>query len=273
MSNRPSTAIANRVYHSFSDTEYGKKLGKNIRYERYNLDELSIEERRDLLGPDVNNLEHMRYTTDLAAFYIGNLTEGALTQTEQEDLLIAASIHDQGEYFIGDITHSLKTDENEVEELQKALEHAREMMPDLDELELDRVRRIREEIVFNRDSPLGKRFATIEHMGYLQTALKAYAHFRHNDTLSPETKSGLEWLVADVLMNQFDGKLLHDADDEVLAHFIDNRRKAISEAMRSVTETAFVHYGEGAADKRAKFSRAQQQWDESEFALAAQEIS
>lgn len=270
MSNRPSTAVADHVFESFSGTKYGDKLSNNIRYERYNLAGLSIAGWKDILGPDVNNLEHMRYTTELAAYYIGKLSEGTLSDTEKDDLLIAASIHDQGEYFTGDITASLKTDEHEAEELQKALEHATDMMPDLDGIELDRIKRIRKEIVFDRTTPLGERFATIEHMGYLQTALKAYAHLTHNNTLSPETKEGLEWLVADVLMNQFDGKLLEDVEhDEVLAHFIDNRRKAISEAMRTVSEDTFAHYGEHAQSKQAKFLRAQQQWQDSAFALAA----
>lgn len=270
MSSRPSTALANEVYQSFEGTTYGQHLARNIRYERYNIGNLTIGEWRDILGSDVNNLEHMKYTTELAAFYISKDESNELTDEDKDDLLIAASIHDQGEFFTGDITASLKTDEDEVEELQKAVEHAKLMMPDLNDITHERILRIRKDIVFNRETPLGARFATIERMGYLQTSLKAYAHFAYNEEIDPATRDGLEWLVADVMMNMFDNNILDVADeDPVVRKFIANRARAINESMDSISDDAFRHYGDFGEDKRRKFLAAKQQWQQSEFALAA----
>ena len=270
MPNRPSTALAGQVYQSFEATPYGQHLAGNIRYERYNLAGVSIDEWRGMLGPDVNNLEHMQYTTELAAYYVSKSHPETLQPHEMEDLLIAAAIHDQGEFFTGDITASLKTDEDEVEELAKAVEHAKQMMPDLDNLTHARIQRIRTDIVFNRETPLGARFASIERMGYLQTALKAYAHFAYNDTLHDDTRTGLEWLVADVMMNMFDNNMLDVAsEDPVIHQFIRNRARAITESMDTISDDVFVHYGDFADAKREKFLAAKQQWQNSVFALAA----
>lgn len=262
--NRPDTQEALALYDRFAATKFGAALGQEIWYQRYNQDTVTAEQWRELLGPDVNNLEHMRYTTELAAYYISQYRQhgaGDLTEDDEAALLIAAAIHDQGEVFDGDITYSEKTALDELNEQQKSLAAARQLLPGLDDDAYHRIAMIRQTIVFDKHSRLGKIFAVIEHMGYIQTALKAQAQVAHNPDVSDETRQGLQWLVADVLMNNFDG-FADTNEDVVLARFIKHRRGYLTVAFAHTPSHIFDLYGDAAQTKEDKFARAQQHWQD-----------
>ncbi len=192
------------LHRTFSGSEYGQELGKNVRYERYKPDSVSNKEWVELLGRDVSNLEHLRLTYDLTVAFVRHSEEhqpDLLDDTDKAALLLAGVSHDWGEALTGDISYGDKTlDDDEKERIAFA-----KVASDLFPADVDRFRRV-QEVAFDHNGDgdrLGRIFSTIECLGYMRTALTAVDRLDlGDDSVQPvELQEGLEWLITDVLLN------------------------------------------------------------------------
>lgn len=188
-------------HRAFAATEYGELLAGRVRYERYRPEHISNEEWVDLLGADVNNLEHMPLTRGLARDFVRatNRLEPGRVSPEQGLLLdIAGLVHDRGESIITDITFSEKTEADELAEHATFAAHGNEwgeVSPAMKEL----THRAVEEVVFAKTGELAAMFNAVENIGYVRTLLRASE--RLILTRDARLAGGLRWLVADVLQN------------------------------------------------------------------------
>jgi 5'-deoxynucleotidase YfbR-like HD superfamily hydrolase len=213
------------VYTAFAESEHGQQLATQVRFERYNLAGVSNERWIELLGRDVNNLEHMPLTNRLTWVMIERLRESQpdlLDEGEEELLLVAAMVHDWGEAIVGDTTYSEKTDDHETEE-RKAVAEILSAFED-EEMEgmIEMIEYAATNIVFNAETKLGKIFNTIERIGYIRTAMRACRIVE--DEIAPECNEGLKWLIADVMGNHVSVLLDRIADYPTLYdYFFENR--------------------------------------------------
>lgn len=249
------------IYNDFADTPYGADLAGDIRYAKYNLTGMLPEQWAELLGPDVNNLAHMRVTYQLTQSFVRYSQAhqpGLLAPGDAAQLLVAAISHDQGEALIGDISYGDKTAADAVHEQQQFAEHASEFVPTASAMLKNYLARARDEIIFDHTSRLGRIFNAIERIGYLRTALRASETLRNEP--SSEVAPGLRWLVADVLSNQITSLLAYGEDYAAVDSYLTSQSTAISEAFKLVTAADFEHYAEQREFKLSQFAVAEQAW-------------
>ncbi|MBI2013094.1 MAG: hypothetical protein HYS88_01460, partial [Candidatus Colwellbacteria bacterium] len=98
------------IYELFAGSSYGKILRQRVRYGPYKPEELSNEEWVKILGPDVNNLEHLKTTLAITNDFIYRARyphpewqprEINFSREEKELLCLTAVIHDWGEAVVG----------------------------------------------------------------------------------------------------------------------------------------------------------------------------
>ncbi|MDX9971090.1 MAG: HD domain-containing protein [Candidatus Gracilibacteria bacterium] len=110
--------MANRImeiFQNFCNSDDGKILNSQVRYERYKPTTVSNERWIKILGADVNNLNHMRLTYGLTRIFLEK-QKGKFSNDEVNILLLTSIIHDIAEAKIGDISYDQKTDSDENEE-------------------------------------------------------------------------------------------------------------------------------------------------------------
>jgi len=248
------------IYHDFASTPYGANLADSVRYEKYNLASLPNEQWRELLGPDVNNLEHMRVTYQLTQSFVRHSQAhqpGLLTATDATQLLVAAVIHDQGEALVGDISYGDKQTADTRKEQQLFAEHAAAFTPDASSMLRHYLARARDTIVFDSTTRLGRMFNAIERVGYLRTALRASQQL--SDGNAGAAEPGLRWLVADVLSNQI--KALEDYRGYAAVDtYLTEHAASITAVFAQVQNDDFSHYGQHATAKQARFAAAAASW-------------
>jgi len=250
------------IYDGFAATPDGAVLGEEERYAKYNLTDLPHEQWTELLGPDVNNLAHMRVTYQLTQAFVrySQVHQPGLLGPDADVplLLIAAISHDQGEAKVGDISFGDKTAADTAREQQAFTEHADEFVPDASALLRHFLQRARDEIIFDHTTRLGSMFNAIERVGYLRTALRASQRLQQET--AGEAAVGLRWLVADVLGNQTEALLDYTDDYAAVASYLGKHATAIDQAFALVTADDFRHYGEQRDEKLARFTAAAQAW-------------
>lgn len=249
-----STAFILDIYRDFAATSYGQKLRRSIRFERYNLGHLSHDAWRQLLGPDVNNLEHMYVAYQLAERLI--VQESLELNNDEETLiLLAAIVHDQAESLTGDITYGDKTADDTITEQELFRAHVDDFAPRAPAATRSLIMNAVDEIVFDDTTKLGKIFTVIERIGYVETALKAYRESKTNPTLSSSTRKGLLWLTADVLHNQIEVLIPQPCAQTFLRNNL-----IISDAYANIPDDIFSLYGDKEAETHAQFKHAQETW-------------
>jgi len=190
------------VEQLFRSSTHGETLSQKLRYDKYRHPSVSHKQWIDLLGRDVNNLEHLSLTRGIALGFVRYSQEhqpDLLTDDEAATLPLIASIHDWGEAITGDISFGDKTADNDVEEAH-ALDvvateiYANNQPPEL----LDAAKAV----VFDHEgqSKLGKIFFAIECLGYMRTAVNAANHVS-DQTCPDEQVAGMQWLYTDVVSN------------------------------------------------------------------------
>lgn len=190
------------IHEQFSATPYGRTLASTVRYGRYKPDAITNAAWIDLLGEDVNNLDHMWATFSLARRFLDaahKATPDEYTPEEERQLCTAAVSHDWAEAIVGDKTYGQKTVSDEIEE-----EHmfARKLRDFYNGPAVGSIARACREITFNKDRArkLPGAFNAIERIGYMQTALRAMDRLVGVD--DSRLERGLSWLAADVVKNQ-----------------------------------------------------------------------
>lgn len=249
-----------QLHSAFSDTAYGERLAGQVRFGRYKPEDMGNEAWVDLLGADVNNLDHMPLTLGLTKDFIRCMdvaSPGELSDDDKQLLQVAAISHDWGEAIVTDITYSKKTKEDERREKEAFLEIMATEMSAVPGSDL--VVEAAHEVVFDQvGTRLGKMFNVVERVGYMRTALRA--HVRVHEVTCPELANGLRWLTADVLGNN-PGSLVEHALVSPPAHaYLTNQADVISEAFTAVTDEVFANYGGESATKQVAVATSLAQW-------------
>lgn len=263
-----------KIHRDFSSTEFGHKLADNIRYERYKPDITTNQEWEKILGVDVNNLKHLklsyglarqfiRYSTETPSISINkDLSEEALNTKEQEDLLLAAIVHDWAEAIVGDTSYDLKSkiqEDKEYEELKK-MTHG--MFNEGDDELLNRIHFVIDTVIKDTNTKLGKMFNAIERIGYLRTALRSWRESKQAEP-ALELQKGLHWLTSNVLSGQITKLLEYSKIYNPVKVFLKENRELINDAFNNLPDEVFKNYKpEEVEEKRKQFKLAQAQWRE-----------
>ncbi len=185
------------IHEHFSATSYGRTLAENIRWRLFKPPEVSHAEWEQLLGPDVNNLEHHWVSVRVMRAFLRGNTD--FSREEQEILLLTAVSHDWAEAIIGDIPYGRKTNDEEEDELRLipeiALECFGEEVAQAVRQTIERV--LREKPHLRRTgegTKLGHAFEAVEQLGYLGTAGRGWDEAAKRDGLSPVLRGNLQWM-------------------------------------------------------------------------------
>jgi len=95
------------LHKAFANTEYGKTMSENARYERYKPKNITLSEWERLLGVDVNNLKHLQLSLNLAKQFIKYSNEMRAANTGQSTESLA--FLNTNTYNISDLDYSLTT--------------------------------------------------------------------------------------------------------------------------------------------------------------------
>lgn len=259
------------LHKEFSGTEYGQRLSKDVRYEKYNLADITHGEWIELLGRDVNNLEHMSLTHGIAVAFIRYSEQhqpDLMNDEEKRLILLVAITHDWGEAINGDISYSDKTADQEAQEQEDfdAVAVSREYGAfSYEEI------KVAQAVAFDHKvGDLGRIFFAIEQLGYVRTAVKAADTVVSQD-LPAKVAEGLTWLVADVFSNQVckDGILKSSLEYDAVRAAIVSNISSIDAAFEYVLRHSevFENYGGNERFKFGVFNKSYREWLEYKAAL------
>lgn len=230
------------VHEAFAETPFGQTLADRVRYAKFKPENVSNERWIALLGPDVSNLDHLIDTYHLTRHFITHteqLQPGTLSLREQALLQAGAISHDWGEGVPGltDVSYSDKTAADEQAEKEAFMENLSGFYEG-EELMKSLLYGAATQIIFSRDTRLGRMFNGIERIGYVRTGLRADEHVRAGT--APDCEDGLRWLSAEVLSNHhtthltmLSGRLL------AVDHFLRTQADYITEAFDGADGSIF----------------------------------
>ncbi len=185
------------IHETFSRSIFGKKLRESPRFHIFKPDDVNTRHWVEILGDDVNNLNHMIVTLGIAEGFVGSLN-GAISLEDKRIICLTAIIHDWAEAVMGDIPLPQKTDEDEKREIT-VLKELFEIFLTTNKYghkvpteQLDRVCDI-----LSGDDELSLVFKTIEEMGYMKTGLRAWV--KKDDFEGQELEESLFNLSIDVI--------------------------------------------------------------------------
>lgn len=260
--NRPKLDII-AVHESFVETEFGYRLSNNMRFANKNLADVDNDTWQELLGNDVNNLNHMPVTYGLARGFVditNRVGPGHLNDKDTELLLLAAIVHDEAEAIIGDISYGDKTGHDEDLEYEAFKDYINEFHPDYTEEVRDLILKAYKEVVRDSESRLGRMFNAIEKIGYLRTALRAFDN-REGGGLPDKLNDSMHYLTIDVLLNIVSSITEYSKDYEPVTYFLNFHSVKITNAFESVGIEDFYYYKpEEQEAKATKFYKAHFDW-------------
>lgn len=208
-----------------------------------------------LLGPDVDSLTHPEVTVGIAKQFVKNNRIGGFSISDQEevDVIVASWVHDWGEIIVGDITYENKSQDDEVKEMYAFNEIAKEIQnADIRRYVTD----IYHTVVLNPKTRTGAMFKIIERIGYMETALRAFA--------GVELQKIGNWrgLAGNVLSNQIPALLESRDRYPYVGKFFREKKNSISLMIREVGSAPVPP---NANDKPSydlsRFSRAKDLWE------------
>ena len=212
---------------------FAGQLESEIRYNRYRVSETKGEWVQ-ILGPDVLFKTHPHATAEhtFSVITTNEAYGNNLPDSFRTRLYIAPFIHDWGELkvdpklWIGDVSYDKKTREDEEVEMRvfdKVLLHA---VPQPD---WQLLASIYDEIVMDRNSPMGKIFNIAERVGYMSTAIRAY--------LGHQGRRIENWqgLVGNVFSNQVAKFVQLRRDVPFIDTFINENERIISAMLEETT--------------------------------------
>lgn len=162
---------------------------------------MSHAEWEQLLGPDVNNLEHHWVSYRVMREFLRSHAD--FSREEQEVLLLTAVSHDWAEAIIGDVPYGQKTNGEEEDELRLIPQIADECFG---EDMREPIRRTIKEVLQWKSTlrktgegpKLSHAFEAVEQLGFLGTGGRAWDEAMKREGLSPLLRSNLQWLGIEV---------------------------------------------------------------------------
>lgn len=249
-----------KINQDFSATQHGHQLAGGVRYDRYKPSNMKNIEWERLLGVDVNNLKHLQLTYGLTRQFIKYSEEAKLTLQEQEDLLLAAIVHDWAEAIVGDKSYDLKTASQEDTEFQELKKMLGDIYGQNDSGLLARINHVTDTIIKDRNTKLGKIFNTVERVGYLRTGLFAWQKSKEN---GGDLKTGLEWLTNNVFLNQISTLIEYSKIYPAVTMYLKEKKDFINDAFNNLPDDVFKKYTPEEVDKqKSKFELGKKDWQE-----------
>lgn len=252
------------LYEQFALTLHGQKLASESRFWPHVDGHITHKKWRELNGPDVNNLEHMRYTLKLSEWYIrvsNAVSPNTISDEDAEKIMLAAAIHDCAESIVGDTLAPLKGADADEKERLAYHQYIREFFPDETEETYEYLLTIVDEVVFGHNTTASLHFNAIENIGYLQTALKFYARATYkpesirkkrdqndmppsdsdddSDTVpNEEAREGMIYATTSVIASSMKrtAKYYDNPNLPAVRHFVNNRLELLAEATQSIPE-------------------------------------
>lgn len=266
----------NEIHERFSVTEYGKTLRDEIRFS-YFAKGVSKDKWKQILGVDVNNLEHMPLTYSLTRFFLRYCRREEFSTDKQEVLLLTSIIHDWPEAIFGDIPRPLKTEEDEKKERELLPTMIDEVLlkpisseilePILSRAPVDLIglpnnvqRAI--EAAFVKDTKLSEAFNIIENIGYLRTSLRAWQ--KSNSKGLPENLNyQLKCLANGVIANTIECLISYSDVYPAVGIFLAKMQDVISNAFNNMPNATFNIYArEEREERKIQFESAKKAWYE-----------
>lgn len=257
------------IHGTFSESEWGESLGRSPRYEKYKPGFITASQWQSLLGVDVQNLKHLRLTYGLARQFLRHLDD-EMSDSDRRQLLFAAVTHDWAESVVGDITYDAKDDEFVLREVQAYKDLIRVIIGE--DVQEEFVQKSLD-IIFNKDSELGRVFNAIEKIGYLRIGLRAWSLDDELTESSIRTswvsglsefelddlRLSLRWLSNNVLLNQIPTLCEYADRYEPVRQYLDAQRDLITEAFEQMPAESFDRY-ERIEERLEQFGAAHAAW-------------
>ncbi|MBI2595034.1 MAG: hypothetical protein HYW38_02145 [Candidatus Colwellbacteria bacterium] len=183
------------IYELFANSSYGEILRQAIRYAPFKPESVSNEKWVEVLGPDVSNLEHLKFTLSLTQDFLRfsanphkewmsrerELEELKFDSDDVEMLCLTAIIHDWGEAVVGDIPWGDKKTSHSEAELIILKRQIKELCNKRFGILISKMNMAAEVALGGENTKLGQAFNAIEMIGYGSTALKAWEQWRNFD--------------------------------------------------------------------------------------------
>ena len=221
-----------------------------------------------VLSLDANNLEHcyLTFLDTIRFIETQNQSDSPIKFNHQETtlLLFMAETHDWGEGVTkkGDVNYEAKTRQDEIEELNvlgtvitdilgcgsetKELTHQVKFYLDSD----------------NVDFKLSQAFNAIEHIGYFQTAMRAWQKIPEYSTKNPVLAKNLSLLANNVLINDIDLLIKYAQIYPRVKIVLQNQKHWVDQAF-AMKKSVMDHYdkAEKIPEYKEKFAKAKSSWN------------
>ena len=212
------------IHQVFSESKYGEELSKRVRFKEYKPSAVDEKKWVEILGPDVDNLEHLYYTYILTRKFLTHFSPDSFSENEKEILLFTALIHDWGEVVVGDIRFPQKNSYHNKLEMIHIKKISNEL---LSEYELsDRVNSVLSEVLDKKNEKLSKSFDAIEKNGYVSTGIRAWKVSGFEDD---ELSVNLRSLAVEVVTNHYEPLVNYSEYFPMIRRYLNSMDDVISE--------------------------------------------
>lgn len=263
-----------QVHELFAESSFGQSLAQNIRFKRYKPEGYSNKDWINLLGADVNNLQHMPLTLGIsrgflqhceAAFPIKFPNTNAYTFSldEKVDIQLAAIMHDWGEAIVSDTMFDLKTSEHEKKEGVAIRSIFGTVLHTRKNLHYHAEKVIRN-VVENKNSHEGRAFNAIERIGYMRTGLRAYEQSLRFSA-DPELQNALQWCANNVIFNQIPALIGYSQIYPPVDTYLAKNSKRITAAFTIPDSILDNYQGDEQVTNSNKYGAAIEAWQSSSF--------
>lgn len=252
------------IHKSFSQTDGGKYLSKNIRWGPRKPKQMSNEDWIDIIGYDANNLEHCRLVYGLTRQFIRYQNESnsliKFDSKEQTILLLTALTHDWPEGLTGngDRPYEEKTKQDEQDELSVIEEPIINILgrcPSTIKLTAE-VKNCLGDI----SSKLGRAFNIIEALGYVRTALTSWKEFKKTSDI--DLKNHLIIITNNVFLNSTPRLFEYSKDYLFVKKFLVDQKELISDAFNMDDSYLQFYPNDKQSYYRQSFNSSKTIWQE-----------
>ncbi|OGJ53862.1 hypothetical protein A3D11_04090 [Candidatus Peribacteria bacterium RIFCSPHIGHO2_02_FULL_49_16] len=232
------------IHSIFSKSRFGEKLKQEVRFGQYKPENVTCEEWKELLGPDVCNLQHLWHVYNRTRAFLTfalRADPDSYSPEEQEKLLLTALCHDWGEACVGDHPYGTKTHDLELREIE-AIHRI------IDEIVHDAVLRIKLHTVTDTivngkvdhrsgatdATKLQESFEAIEHTDYMRTPIRAWE--KHQKMPHTELRARLRAMGHLIVPAHINILTEYAKRFPVIHHYLFTWRKQISTVIADNTE-------------------------------------
>lgn len=255
------TFLFEDIHRQFQASEYGRTLVDNVRFSPFKPDDMSNQQWKKLLGPDVCNLEHNRLAYARMRAFLGHLRNNPAvffpSEVDQASLLFTALIHDWPEAMTGDKPDPLKTKQDTGDELA--------ILPGI----IEEVLGIPPEdsnvhsavgILDGGNASLWSYFRAVEVDGYSETAVRAWLKTKEN--LDPRLTESLRLMAFCVTSNHTPQLIAYARRYPPIMLTLKRRAAHISDVFKN-TRTKTIDQGIriGLGGDSENFLRAKKDWE------------